>query len=116
MITATAASVGLVGAGAAAGDHIWARHVEIHCYTVREVELDILPPLARTQRVLHISDIHLLPEQERKLAFLRHLASLRPHQVIDTGYNAASTTAVPLLVRDVGPHVRIAAASVVSLY
>ena len=105
-ITAAAAAVGLVGAGAAAGAHIWARHVEIHCYTVREVELDILPPGARTQRVLHISDIHLLPEQERKLAFLRHLASLRPHLVIDTGDNVASAAAVPVLTRALEPLLR----------
>ena len=70
---AAAGVLGGLGLGLAGAAHVWARHVEIHRYTLREAELRILPPGARTRRVLHISDIHLLPEQHRKLAFLEHL-------------------------------------------
>ena len=110
----TGALLGTAGVGAAlaGGAHVWARHVEIHRFTVREQELRILPPGSRTMRVLHISDIHLLPEQERKLAFLRHLASYRPHLVIDTGDNIASAAAVPVLAAASEPLLRVPGAFV----
>ena len=103
---AAAGVLGGLGLGLAGAAHVWARHVEIHRYTLREAELRILPPGARTRRVLHISDIHLLPEQHRKLAFLEHLESLRPHLVIDTGDNIASAAAVPALAEAIEPLLR----------
>lgn len=103
---AAAGALGGLGLGLAGAAHVWARHVEIHRYTLREAELRILPPGARTRRVLHISDIHLLPEQHRKLAFLEHLESLRPHLVIDTGDNIASAAAVPALAEAIEPLLR----------
>lgn len=103
---AAAGAIGGLGLGLAGAAHVWARHVEIHRYTLREAELRILPPGARTRRVLHISDIHLLPDQHRKLAFLEHLESLRPHLVIDTGDNIASAAAVPALAQAIEPLLR----------
>jgi predicted MPP superfamily phosphohydrolase len=103
---AVAGGLGALGLGAAAAAHVWARHVEIHRYTLREAELRILPPGARTRRVLHISDIHLLPGQERKLAFLRHLETLRPHLVIDTGDNIAAAASIPVLAEAIAPLLR----------
>lgn len=103
---AAAGVLGGLGLGLAGAAHVWARHVEIHRYTLREAELRILPPGARTRRVLHISDIHLLPDQHRKLAFLEHLESLRPHLVIDTGDNIASAAAVPALAQAIEPLLR----------
>lgn len=103
---AAAGALGALGLGLAGAAHVWARHVEIHRYTLREAELRILPPGARTRRVLHISDIHLLPDQHRKLAFLEHLESLRPHLVIDTGDNIASAAAVPALAQAIEPLLR----------
>ncbi|MEE1617987.1 metallophosphoesterase [Brachybacterium sp. J153] len=97
------AAAGAVGLGVGAAAHVWARHVEIHRFTLREAELRILPPGARTLRVLHLSDVHLVPDQERKIAFLRHLGSLRPHLVIDTGDNIASAAAVPVLAEALAP-------------
>ncbi|MFD4008384.1 metallophosphoesterase [Brachybacterium paraconglomeratum] len=103
---AAAGAIGGLGLGLAGAAHVWARHVEIHRYTLREAELRILPTGARTRRVLHISDIHLLPDQHRKLAFLEHLESLRPHLVIDTGDNIASAAAVPALAQAIEPLLR----------
>ncbi|WP_193107154.1 metallophosphoesterase [Brachybacterium sp. FME24] len=100
---AATGAVGLAGLGAAAAAHVWARHIEIHRYTLRELELRILPPGARTIRVLHISDIHLMPDQDRKLAFLEYLAALRPHLVIDTGDNIATAASVPVLAEALDP-------------
>ena len=104
--TTVAATLGGLSAVGAAAAHVWARHIEIHRYTLREVELDILPAGARTIRLLHISDIHLMPDQERKLAFLRHLETLRPHLVIDTGDNIASAASVPVLAEAIEPLLR----------
>ena len=102
----TVGALGALSLGAGAAAHIWARHIEIHRYTLREIELRILPPGTRTIRVLHISDIHLLPEQKRKLDFLEHLGMLRPHLVIDTGDNIASAAAVPALAEALEPLLR----------
>lgn len=95
--------LGGLGLGAAAAAHVWARHVEIHQYTLRELELRILPPGTRTIRVLHLSDLHLLPDQQRKLEFLEYLSLQRPHLVIDTGDNIASAAAIPVLAEALDP-------------
>ena len=34
-----AGALGVLGVGAAAAAHVWARHIEIHRYTLRELEL-----------------------------------------------------------------------------
>lgn len=94
------------GLGLAAATHVWARHVEIHRYTVREATAEVLPPGSRTLRLLHISDIHLVADQHRKLDFLRHLESYRPHLVIDTGDNIADAAAVPVLAEALEPLLR----------
>lgn len=95
----TAAGLG----GAAAGAHVWARHIEIHRYTLREATAAVLPAGAAPLRVLHISDLHLLPEQERKLAFVRSLAQLEPDLVIDTGDNISSAASIDPLIDALGP-------------
>lgn len=67
-------------------------------YRVRRFDVPILPRGAAPVRLLHISDIHLLPRQRRKLDFLRGLAGLEPHLVVSTGDNIASAEAIePLL-------------------
>ncbi|MDO5662999.1 MAG: metallophosphoesterase [Brachybacterium sp.] len=90
-------------AGAA---HVWARHVEIHQYRLRRIEVTALPAGSRPLRLLHISDIHLLPEQHRKLAFLRELASLEVDLVVDTGDNIASADAVAPVATALRPLLR----------
>jgi predicted MPP superfamily phosphohydrolase len=58
----------------------------------------VLPAGEPDLRVLHISDLHLTPTQERKIAWVRSLAELKPDLVIDTGDNMAHTDALgPLL-------------------
>lgn len=103
---AAAGAVGGLGLATAAAAHIWARHVEIHRFTLREVELQLLPPGSRRIRILHISDIHLMPDQQRKLDFLAHLSELRPHLVIDTGDNIASAASIPVLAEALEPLLR----------
>ena len=86
---------GIAATGAAVvGYATW----EARQYTLRRVELPVLPQGAGPLRVLHLSDIHLVPTQRRKLAWLASLADLAPDLVIDTGDNLAHREAVePLL-------------------
>ena len=64
-LKATAAVAAGSAFALAAGAHVWARHVEIHRFTLREFSAEVLPPGSRSVRLLHISDIHLMPDQER---------------------------------------------------
>ncbi|PZR51686.1 metallophosphoesterase [Xylanimonas oleitrophica] len=73
-------------------------HVETKLFTVRHVTVPVLPPGERDLRVLHVSDLHLVPTQRTKLAWIRSLAELEPDLVVDTGDNLAHRGAVgPLL-------------------
>lgn len=76
----------VVAAGAAA--LTWSL-VEARWYTLREVAVPVLPAGQSPLRVLHISDLHLTPSQQDKVAWVRDLARLDPHLVVDTGDNWA---------------------------
>lgn len=93
----------LVGAGTLAGAGLTAYAAwEARQYTLRERSIPVLPPGADPLRVLHLSDIHLVPTQQRKLEWLAGLALLRPDLVVDTGDNLAHQGAVPPLVDALG--------------
>ncbi len=72
---------------------------EARAYTLRRVDLPLLPAGARPLRVLHLSDIHMTPGQTRKQEWLAGLAALRPDLVVNTGDNLAHADSVPV-VRD----------------
>lgn len=93
----------LATVGTAAAAHVWARHVEINLFEVREIDLRVLPHGTEPVRVLHMSDAHLLPEQTRKREFLRALASLEPDFVVNTGDNVASEEAIEAIASDIAP-------------
>ena len=90
------AAAGALGLGYAAG-------IEVRSFVLRRVELPVLPSGHRPLKVLHLSDLHLVPSQGRKIAWLRSLADTRPDLVIDTGDNLASFQAVPPLLEALGP-------------
>lgn len=93
----------LVGAGAIAGAGLTAYAAwEARQYTLREVTVPALPPGADPLRVLHLSDIHLVPTQQRKLDWLAGLALLRPDLVVDTGDNLSHQRSVPPLLEALG--------------
>jgi len=91
----------LAAAGAAA--LAWASLVEVHWYVLREVTVPVLPPGQDPLRVLHLSDLHLTPVQQRKIDWVRDLATLRPDLVIDTGDNMADAAALPALLHALEP-------------
>lgn len=91
-----------LGAAAGAGLAAYAAW-EARQYTLREATVPLLPLGHRPLRVLHLSDIHLTPDQRAKQEWLRGLADLEPDLVIDTGDNLAHMRSVPLLLDALGP-------------
>ncbi|WP_341856528.1 hypothetical protein [Brachybacterium sp. GPGPB12] len=103
---AAAGALGGLGLGLAGATHVWARHVEIHRYTRARPSRGSCRR-ARARDVCRTSATSTSsPDQHRKLAFLEHLESLRPHLVIDTGDNIASAAAVPALAQAIEPLLR----------
>lgn len=91
-----------VGAVAAAGMTAYAA-CEARSYTLRRVEVPLLPAGQRPLRVLHLSDIHMTPGQTRKQEWLRGLAALDPDLVVDTGDNLSHRDCVPVVRDCLGP-------------
>jgi uncharacterized protein len=92
---------GLALAAVAGVGYAWA--YERKSFRLREVQVPVLPAGAPSLRVLHVSDLHITPNQEWKVAWVRGLARLRPDLVIDTGDNLASMRGVPEVLRAFGP-------------
>jgi len=68
---------------------------EARAYTLRQVEVPLLPPGHDPLRVLHVSDLHMSPGQKAKQEWVRRLAELAPDLVINTGDNLAHLDSVP---------------------
>src|SRR5688572_31255319 len=92
------AAAGLAAAGTAT--LAYASLVERNLFTLRRFEVPVLPPDAEPLRVLHLSDLHLTPDQRRKQRWVADLAGLDPDLVVVTGDNMAHPDAVPALARD----------------
>ncbi|NHN56823.1 metallophosphoesterase [Calidifontibacter sp. DB0510] len=101
MHNATKAGLGLVGAGAACLG--WASLVERNWYAVRRATVPVLPAGADPVTVLHLSDLHLVPRQERRIQWVRELACLAPDFVINTGDNCSDLNAVPAVLHAMEP-------------
>lgn len=96
LIRFVAGATGAAAAGAALTAYAtW----EARAYTLRRVDVPMLPAGARPVRVLHLSDIHMTPGQARKQEWLAGLATLRPDLVVNTGDNLSHAGSVPV-VRD----------------
>ena len=77
--------------------------VERNLFTLRRAAAPVLPPGSSPVRVLQVSDLHLLPRQQRKIEWVRSLADLRPDFVVNSGDNLAHIEAVPALLRAMEP-------------
>ncbi|WP_018157243.1 metallophosphoesterase [Demetria terragena] len=95
---AAAATVG-VGAASLA----WASLVERHLYAVRRAVLPVLAPGSRSIRVLHLSDLHLVPRQQHRTDWVRSLTGLSPDFVVNTGDNCSDPDAVPAVLHAMEP-------------
>lgn len=89
-------AAGAAGLGYAAG-------YEVRSFRLRRVQVPVLRAGDRPLRVLHLSDLHLTPEQRRKREWVRSLAGLEPDLVVNTGDNLAHPEAVPDVLDALGP-------------
>jgi predicted MPP superfamily phosphohydrolase len=85
----------------------YASLVERNLFTLRRYVVPVLEPDAEPLRILHISDLHMMPDQRRKQAWVAALAGTDPDLVVVTGDNMASPAAVPAVLRALGPLLEI---------
>lgn len=95
----TVAAIAAVGFGGLA----YASLIERNAFTVRRASVPVLPRGAASLRVLHLSDMHLVPRQARKIGWIRSLAALQPDLIVNTGDNLADLQAVPAVLRALEP-------------
>lgn len=93
--------MGLVTAAGAAV--AYGAFVERRRYTLRRFDVPVLAPEAEPLRLLHISDLHMLPGQHGKQRWVQSLAALDPDLVLVTGDNIAGETAVPAALEALKP-------------
>jgi predicted MPP superfamily phosphohydrolase len=75
---------------------------ETQAFTVRHANVPVLAPGSEPLKVLHLSDTHMTPDQQRKQRWLSGLADLQPDLVVNTGDNLAHLDAVPSVLRAYG--------------
>jgi predicted MPP superfamily phosphohydrolase len=80
--------------------------LERNRFQVRHESVAVLPPGIPDIRVLHLSDIHMVPGQELKRRWLHSLADLEPDLVVNTGDNLSHRSAVGPLLEALGPLMR----------
>lgn len=102
---AVGATAATAGGALAAWGYTELTHFELHRY-----HLPILAPgTLRGEeefRILHLSDLHMIPGQQAKIDFVSGLDALRPHLVVNTGDNLSDQRAVPDVLRALGPLLR----------
>jgi predicted MPP superfamily phosphohydrolase len=94
------AVAGLTGVGAALASY--ALFVEPKLFALRRVEVPVLRPGALPIRLLHLSDLHLLPDDQRKVTWVSGLAELHPDVVVNTGDTLSNRRSVPTAVAAFG--------------
>lgn len=72
-------------------------------FTLRHATLPVLAPDSHQLRILHVSDLHMTPNQRSKQRWVAALDELAPDLVVNTGDNLAHTKAVPATLRALGP-------------
>jgi hypothetical protein len=93
----------LAAGGLGAATIGYAALIERRRWTLRTATLPVLPEGSPSLRVLHVSDLHMMPGQRSKQRWVAELASLRPDLVVNTGDNLAHPGAVPAVIRALGP-------------
>jgi uncharacterized protein len=81
----------------------YAALIERRHWTLRTATLPVLPAGSPSLRVLHVSDLHMMPDQGSKQRWVAELAALEPDLVVNTGDNLADPKAVPGVLRALEP-------------
>jgi predicted MPP superfamily phosphohydrolase len=81
----------------------YASLIERNMFALRRFDVPVLEPDAEPLRILHISDLHMMPDQRRKQDWVAALAGTDPDLVVVTGDNMASADSVPGVLRALEP-------------
>jgi predicted MPP superfamily phosphohydrolase len=81
----------------------YASLIERNMFALRRFDVPVLEPDAEPLRILHISDLHMMPDQRRKQDWVASLAATDPDLVVVTGDNMASADSVPGVLRALEP-------------
>ena len=73
----------------------WSTLAEPRLFALRRIDMPVLPPGTWPIRILHLSDLHIVPGQARKSGWVSSLADLRPDLVVNTGDTLSHVKAVP---------------------
>ncbi len=95
--------LGLATAIAGAACVAYGAGYEVRSYRLRRVDVPALPRGQAPLRVLHLSDLHLVPGQRDKVAWVQGLAELRPDAVVVTGDFLSDIDAVPVVMDALDP-------------
>ena len=94
-----AAGVSALGGAAFA----YASLVERNLFTLRRFDVPVLNADAEPLRILHLSDLHMMPDQRRKQAWVAALIGTDPDLVVVTGDNMSSPESMPAVLRALSP-------------
>jgi predicted MPP superfamily phosphohydrolase len=100
MRPAASLALGTIGAGVAG---IAYAYWEATQYTLRRSSVAVLPQGQAEMRILHLSDLHLVPGQTKKSEWVRSLRDLRPDAVVVTGDFMSHMDAVPHVLDTLDP-------------
>ncbi|GAA2643927.1 metallophosphoesterase [Paractinoplanes durhamensis] len=103
-------AAGVVAAGAAT--FAYSSLVERNMFTLRRFDVPVLEPDAEPLRILHISDLHMMPSQARKQAWVASLGGTDPDLVVVTGDNMSDPGSVPGVLRALDPFLSVPGAFV----
>jgi predicted MPP superfamily phosphohydrolase len=90
-------------AGLGAGTLLYGSLIERNAFTVRRFDVPVLDEGARPLRVLHVSDLHITSNQDRKHAWIRTLARLEPDLVVNTGDTLSAADAISAVMHSLEP-------------
>lgn len=101
-LAATSLKSAAVVTAAGAACVAYAAAIEVRWFTLRRVTVPVLPVGTAPVKVLHLSDLHLMPTQERKIRWVNELAQLEPDLIVNTGDNISHPDSVLPLLRAYG--------------
>jgi predicted MPP superfamily phosphohydrolase len=90
----------------------YAALIERNMFTLRRFDVPVLEPDAEPLRILHLSDLHMMPEQRRKQDWVAALGGSDPDLVVVTGDNMSSPHAIPGVLRALDPFLDVPGAFV----
>lgn len=98
--------IAIAGIAAGLGVAAWG-NAELKKFELKQITVSLLEPGtlrgADEFRILHLSDLHMIPGQDEKIAWVSALDSLQPDLVVNTGDNLSDEHAVPDVLRALGP-------------